>query len=82
MQIILENNRKSGAGVGSAEGWGYLVLLCVHEIVQNELFDAVADGVHAAGPLHLIAVFEVLGDAFDLGVLSDQQVVGFLGIAV
>ena len=27
------------------------MVLCVHEIVQHELFDAVADGVHAAGPL-------------------------------
>lgn len=46
----------------SAPLWvGYSVVLCVHEIVQNELFDAVADGVHTAGPFHLIAAFEVLG---------------------
>ena len=76
------SNEKSGAGVGSAEGRGYSVVLCVHEIVQDELFDAVADGVHAAGPFHLIAAFEVLGDAFDLGVLSDHHIIGFLGIAV
>ena len=82
LQIILENNRKSGAGVGSAEGMGYMVVLCVHEIVQDELFDAVADGVHAAGLFHRIVAFEVLGDALDIGVLPDQQIVGFLRIAV
>ena len=56
--------------------------LCVHEIAQDELFDAVADGVHAAGIFHLIAAFEILGDAIDLGILTDEQVVGFLRVAV
>ena len=82
MQIILENNRKSGAGVGSAEERVYSVVLCVHEIVQDELFDAVADGVHTAGPFHLVAAFEVFGDAFDLGILTNEKVIGFLRIAV
>ena len=53
----LENNRKSGAGVGSAEGRDYSVVLCVHEIVQNELFDAAADGVHTACIFHRVAAF-------------------------
>ena len=57
-------------------------MLCVHEIVQDELFDTVADGVHAAGPFHLIAAFEIFRDSLDLGVLTNLQDVGFLRIAV
>ena len=58
------------------------LVLCVYEIVQYELFDAVADGVHAAGVFHLIAAFKVFRDAFDLGVLTDHHVVGFLRVSV
>jgi len=30
-------------------GWGIQLVLCEHEIVQDEFFNAVADGVHTAG---------------------------------
>ena len=50
--------------------------------MQDELFDAVANGVHTAGIFHLIVSLEVLGDAFDFGVLSDHKVAGLLRIAV
>ena len=50
-------------------------MLCVHEIVQHELFDAVADRVHAAGPLEVIGGFEFFRDALDLDVQPDEVVV-------
>ena len=56
--------------------------LCVYEIAENELLDAVADGVHAAGIFHRIAAFEIFRDSLDLGVLTDQQVVGFLRVTI
>lgn len=55
---------------------------CVNEIVQYELFDAVVDGVHTPGVFHFVAMFEVFRNAFNLGVLTDKQIVGFLCVPI
>ena len=79
---LLAANRHSRKlyGAGSSKPAPYIKkthnLLCVHEIVMDELFDAVADGVHATRVFHRIAALELLGDTFDLGVLPHQRVIG------
>ena len=42
------------------------MVLCVHEIVQDELLNTVADGVHTAGVFQRIAAFVIFRDPFDL----------------
>ena len=79
-QYVFETKKRSLFWLRS--GQGIQLVLFVHEIVQDKLFDAIADGVHAAGVFHRIAAFEVLRDAFNLCVLPDHQIVGFLRIAV
>ncbi len=51
------------------------MVLCVHEIAQDELFDTVADGVHTTGPVEVVGSFEFFRDALDLCVLPDEVVV-------
>ena len=55
---------------------------CVHEIAEHEFFNAVADGIHLAGPFHLVVALEFFGYAFNLGVLPDHQVVRLLRIPI
>ena len=55
---------------------------CVNEIVQYELFDAVVEGVHTPGVFHFVATFEVFRNAFNLGVMPDKQIVGFLCVPI
>ena len=77
---ILATKKRSRCWLRSRES--IRLILCVHEIVQDELFDAVADVIHTSGIFHRVAAFEVFCDAFNLGVLLDQQVVRFLRVTI
>ena len=57
-------------------------LLCVDQVVQDDLLGAVVDVVHGPHPGHLVAGFEGFGDALALGHLGGEALQHFVGLAV